>query len=289
MTTFITLLKNTRPLQIIYHIGLLCVGMGIAIIYVGDTQIPSIASFVLVVLSVITAWISTVFFNDVADYAIDMISNPQRPLPQKIITKNHSLVLGWVFLFISLVLAIMLSWQIFITLALYHLLSWIYSMPPLRLKRFPLVATFVAALASLTIIFVGIAILVPNASPRLFPMPIALTLLIGYTLCLPLKDFRDIDGDKADDIKTIPVLFGIQKARAILAGNLFISFVLSAFLLDIRLLFPALVAGIVSIVLLTKKRGRDFLFPTPTLLPLVFVLTTLYGIILVWILWASSG
>ncbi len=288
-TVLIEIIKNFRFLQIAYHLGLLFIGIGLSYLYTPFHKLPSLPSSLILMLAVITAWISTVFFNDIADIKIDKISNPSRPLQRKIIDKNQSLSIGIVSLALSLLLAQFISKTLLIILILYHIISWIYSMKPLRLKKIPILATFLASIASILIILIGfLSTSIGFKNLQYFPYTIALTLLIGYTLSLPIKDLKDYEGDKYDGIKTIPVLFGIKTSRKIIGFNLFISFIISAVLLNfLYLIVPAILFGSISLIILTIQKNDSHLIKIPKLLPIIFSIVFMYACIVTYVLYKN--
>lgn len=279
--TLFELISNFRFLQIIYHLGLLFIGISLSCIYIPYSQLPSTNLLIILIITIISSWISTVFFNDVSDIEIDKISNPNRPLPKGIITKQQSLAIGFILLIFSLLLSNFISNSTLIFIIGYHILSWIYNMKPFRLKRVPLLATFIAACASIFIILIGF---LSNSNDfenfKYLPIYLLLSMLIGYTLSLPIKDLKDYDGDKYDNIKTIPVIFGINKSRVIIGLNLLFSFILSAILLDFfSLIIPASFTGLLSLLILISKRKSDYIVKIPKLLSTIFIITFIYAII----------
>ncbi len=275
------LILNFRFLQIIYHIGLLFIGIGFSYIYIPNTQLPNIYSTILLSIIVIISWISTVFFNDVADIEIDKISNPHRPLPKGILTIKQSLIYGFLLFITSLLLSALISKNTLILISCYHGLSWIYNMNPLRLKKIPLVATFIASCASILIIIIGFLSSFDNLiNLKYIPLDFILSMLIGYTLSLPLKDLKDYTGDKYANIKTIPVLFGINKSRKIIGINLFISFLVSAILINLKSLWLlSTISGITCFLVLNLKIKLKYIAKTSSLLILIFIITFLYSAI----------
>ena len=88
-----------------------------------------------------------------------------------------------------------------------------------------------------------------------FPFSIIILLVIGYTLSLPIKDFKDISGDKKDGVYTIPVLFGENIAKIIIGSGIFISFILSTIILNEKqLLLWAMLFGGISFWLIVKMK-----------------------------------
>ena len=284
----ISLLRNIRPIQSLYHIGLISVGFGIALIF-GDGILLinpfTITAILILFLSAISAWYSTVIFNDIIDIDIDRISNRSRPLITQTISKTHYSHIGVFLFFLSIILVGCVNYYAIIPLILYHGLSFIYNTPPLRLKRFPVLATFIAALASFCLVIIGYITLSNTHSLQHFPPHIAYLLIIVYTISLPIKDLKDIAGDKKNRIFTIPVLCGEKYSRLIIAVGIFFSFMYSVFTFNDRaLLFPAILAGILSFWTLVGTRRSTFVFNAHSSVGLVFLIVSLYSLILMFTL-----
>lgn len=243
-------LKNIRPAQIIYHLGLFLIGIGLAIFftdYEWEFNFFDILSILLVFQSISLAWITSVIINDIFDQVIDSISNTDRPLVTKTFSKSEYLAIGGGTFVFSIFFAAIISTKIALLLIIYQALAVAYSIPPLRLKSIPLVATFVSALASLLILIIGFLLIDPNQNTTLLPSNIQWLFLLSLTISLPLKDLKDIEGDRKEKVFTIPVIFGEEKGKSIIASGVFISFILSVLLLnEFRLIWWAILLGGIS-------------------------------------------
>ncbi len=289
---FRELLKNIRPVQTIYHLGLFSIGLGIAVVF-GETvdffNFFNIIALITMLLIIVAMWFSSVIVNDYFDEKIDEISNQDRPLVKHIIEKENYLKIGVVALIISITISSLINPSITILLCFYYGLTLVYNVPPLRLKKIPLVATFISALASIIIIFSGYLMVVSENSLQNFPLSIVYLLLITFTISLPLKDFKDIEGDKKSDVFTIPVIFGEKLARLIVGISIFVSFMLSIFFLsEMRLFLPALIFGIMCFSLINFKVVNSlepfttkYFISKRKIVPVIFGLVFVYGMILV--------
>ncbi len=278
------LIANVRPVQTLYHIGLLIIGMGLAIIFNHAIILPSFftaLALTTLCIAIIIAWYATVVFNDIVDQDIDTISNPHRPLIQKIISVQSYRNIGILFIALSIILTAMVNAHSALLIIAYHALSYLYNAPPFRLKRFPLIATFLAALASFFIVAIGFITITPEHSLTGFPPYIAILLIVAYTISLPIKDLKDIAGDKKNHIYTIPVLCGEKTGRLIISTGIFTSFVLSIFTLNnFSLFFPAILAGSLCFWIVTGQKKGRFLFSPHMTIRSVFSIVCIYSIIL---------
>jgi 4-hydroxybenzoate polyprenyltransferase len=277
---FWSFFQNFRFPQIAYHLGLFFVGMGLGLLDYPQSYSTDIFSFfsaAVLMLSIILAWLSSVVVNDIYDFEIDSISNQKRPLPSGIFNKEDYAQLGWILFFLSLLGGITIGIKFFILLLVYQIIAWMYSAEPLRLKKYPGIASFVSSLASLVVVFVGYILMSPDQTIYGFSWRVILLLVIAYTISIPIKDFKDIEGDGKYGIWTIPVLFGEKKARIIIGTNLFIAFVMSVFFLnELRLFWWALFFGSVAFLIVNSKKIKP-----QGLFWRILGAVTIYGLILV--------
>ncbi len=238
---FLAFVNNMRFPQILYHLGLFILGAALVFLYgkpVFELNFFHILGLGVLLLAVIFAWISSVIFNDLADVTIDRLTNPTRPLITNDIPPETYRSLGISFFVISLLFSALISTQLMLLLALYQATAWLYSAPPLRLKRFPGVATCLAAGASMLVFFGGYIVFSLNKNISELPWSISALLFFAYCTLLPIKDFKDIPGDAKDEVTTLPILWGEVKAKRIIGSLAFLCFMVSVFVFDVRHLFP---------------------------------------------------
>jgi len=255
---FFAVIKNLRYPQMAYHAGLFFLGIGLGFLNFRDSFGISIFSLVIMlnlVISVWLAWLASVVANDIYDLEIDRISNPDRPLPKEIFAVSEYTQFGIVCFLLSLLGGITVGFNFFALLLVYQIIAWFYSAPPFRLKKFPGVATFVSSLASLMVLFLGYIIMSSDQTIYALSWRIILLLVICYTIAIPIKDFKDIEGDKKYGIWTIPVIFGEKNARLIVAIAHFCSYILSVFFLnEMKLFFWAIVFGVINYAIVISKK-----------------------------------
>lgn len=277
---FVSVMKNARYPQLVYHAGLFFVGMGLGFLrYPENFQLNFVSFFAVLtlLLSVFLAWLASVVPNDIYDVEIDRLTNPDRPLPSGKVEKEEYIQIGVLFFLLSLLGGAVLSGWFFVLLLVYQVLAWLYSSPPMRLKKFPGIATFVSALASLTVLFLGYTLLSENQSIHSLSWRIIVLLLVSYTLCLPIKDFKDIEGDGKYGVLTVPVIFGEKRGRLVVAISIFFSYILSVFLLnELKLFFWALFFGILSYLVMNSRKIKP-----KNIYSWILGLVAVYGLILV--------
>jgi 4-hydroxybenzoate polyprenyltransferase len=285
---FFSLLRNLRLPQIFYHNGLLSLGLLLAVVYT-DGHFPfSLFSILalIVLFSVITsAWLISVIQNDIIDTPIDTLTNTHRPLITQVIEKETYVLYGWLLFGYMLFAGYLVSSTVPVFLLAYLGLATLYSLPPLRLKRFVGIATFVAALAGFIILSLGYILLSPTHTLHGLPFSLMTFLILAYTFLLPLKDLKDTEGDRKDHVYTLPVLLGERRTTLFLAGSALLFFLGSIFVMHTPQLFlVALFFGSLAFWAIEsseKEKGwRSFRTLPATLLMITFC----YGLLVAFFL-----
>ncbi len=279
---FMAVLKNLRLPQIVYHGGMFFIGLGLGFLQYRDNFHLSLFTFlaiIILLLSIIFSWMASVVINDIHDFKIDRISNPDRPLTQNVFTVPEYFQFGAACFFLAFLGGLTIGLSFAMLIVVYQILAWFYSAPPYRIKKFPVLATLISAVASLVILFLGYILVSNNQTLSGLSWRIILLLLIAYTISLPIKDFKDIAGDKEDGIWTIPVIFGEKKGRLIVATSVFISYALSVFFLnEMKLFFWAMLFGAATFAVINNQKIKPRDLPAR-----VLGLVSIYFFILVWI------
>jgi 4-hydroxybenzoate polyprenyltransferase len=285
---FWAVLKNFRYPQIIFHTGLYLAGAGLAFLRYPqnlELNIFSLLTVAVLAVSVWLAWKASVVLNDVIDLKIDKISNSWRPLPKEIFSQNDYIQFGLACFLLSLLGGITVGTKFFVLLLAYQVIAWFYSAPPFRLKRFPLVATLASSLALLMVFFLGYILVSDGQTIATLQARIIFLLLITYTLSIPAKDFKDIEGDRKDGVWTVPVIFGEKKAKLIIASAIFVSFMSSVFFInEVRLFWWALIFGIFTFWVMVWGNIK------PRRLPgIIISIVAIYGLILTYVVFIPSS
>lgn len=286
---FFALLKNVRMPQVIYHSGLFFLGILLATQFTDTTltlDFFHIGSVLSLLAAITSAWIASVIVNDHSDQRIDQKTNPDRPLVTGSIPIHLYATFGVLFFAASLLLSGIVSFSALLMLFVYQAIAWLYSAPPLRLKRLPIIATLLAAGAGLLILFSGFLLVAPIHDLKAFPLTLVTYLCIAYAIALPLKDFKDIAGDRADNVYTLPVLLGARRAQHMIGAITFLLFISSSFVLRSPSLFlPSLLFA--SLAFWSIQRGNEHptsWFSFRRLPGIILAMTAAYGLVVIRIL-----
>jgi homogentisate phytyltransferase / homogentisate geranylgeranyltransferase len=226
--------KFSRPHTIIGTTLSVC---GLALMAFALTKNAQFVSIPTYLLSVLIGWfacicgnIYIVGLNQLEDVEIDLINKPHLPLASGEFSRFQGQFIVGITGVIAIVLAVLGGPFLLGTVGISLLLGTAYSLPPIRLKRFPFWAAFCIFTVRGVIVNLGLflhfqwllqfkgktwglfpEIIISNSSLRLLPLEIwVLTLFVlGFTLTIALlKDIPDIEGDRTYNINTFTVRLG---------------------------------------------------------------------------------
>lgn len=151
--------------------------------------------------------------NQLQDVAIDRINKPHLPIAAGEFSLRVAKLIVGITGITALLLSLWLGWWLFATVGISLAIGTAYSLPPIRLKRFP----FWAALCIFTVrgVIVNLGLFL-HFSEQLFgeafltPAVWTLTLFIlVFTVAIAIfKDVPDMEGDKQYNITTFTLLLG---------------------------------------------------------------------------------
>ncbi len=247
---FLALIKNIRFPQVFFNFGLFFIGLGLAVFYFPENFDPGLFPALAVLnllISIFFIWLFSVVVNDIYDIGIDKITNQERPLVKGVLEVWEYIQFGVMFLFIALIGSLIVGVKFFLLICVYALITWIYSSPPFRFKKFFPVASIFSAFASIIFLLMGYVLVSKNQELVNFPWKVFWLLVFAYVAVIPIKDFKDIKGDRKQGIKTLPVLLGENNTRLLMAVLVFLCYFLSVYVINEPGLFwPAVVFGGVS-------------------------------------------
>lgn len=205
------LLKITR----IWNLFIIVIAQYFTAVFLAHGTIPMesvLKSEKLLILALSTCLIAAAGYiiNDYYDVKIDMINKPDRVVVGKTMKRRVAMFIHTAFSLTGIMLGFLLDWKIVIINFFSALLLWMYSN---QLKRMPLVGNISVALLT------GLSIYMVH-----FIFPAGHVLVIAYALfafCFTLireiiKDMEDLKGDATYGCRTLPVIFGIRKTKAVI-------------------------------------------------------------------------
>jgi 4-hydroxybenzoate polyprenyltransferase len=249
------LLRNLRWERALHYVGMLALG-----VYMSGTNHFNPWVLLTASLVICLAWGSAVASNDVVDREIDCISNPDRPLVKGIWSPR---AFGWLALvqgMLAITGGFCINLHFVAAIAIYLLIAVVYSIPPLRLKRYLGLSTGLIACASLVMVVAGF-VCTGERTWAQFPKPVAAFFLLTLTCGVNFKDIKDFEGDRRDGIWTLVTWLGLRRGKMATAILAAISFLSAPWIFDRPSLWPVscIFAGM-AMVLVTRAIFREKLF-----------------------------
>ena len=255
---FKIIIKDFRTSRILFYFLILV--LGVAIGYKNYDllryNIPEFLFLKIIIsfLSILFAAFFSIISNNFADYNIDKVSNSERPLFKENLSKKDYLIFGLISLFLSLISASLLGYFGFLSIFLLIGSYFIYSMPPIRLKRIPIFSKITISLNSLFLSFLGFSFFLRNTDIihlTSFPTEYIIFFLL-FSLAANFIDIKDYEGDKKEGIKTLPVLLGLENSKKLIALFFILPFLFIGFL-NQDLMIVCILLSFVNILLITDK------------------------------------
>ncbi|TES91593.1 MAG: tetratricopeptide repeat protein [Candidatus Cloacimonadota bacterium] len=271
--------RNLKLLQSLHFIGMIFLGLFLAVIMSRTAGIPFItnpldylAIFGLFV-SIFLVFESIILFEK----ATDNFLNPERIEEKDNLSTKELTISGVLLLACSLLFAINISYVCFILICAFSLIFFFYLSPPFRLKRFFPLSTFLLSLASLLAVITGFSLLTGEKAVYAFPWRISLLILTVFTLAFSLKDIKNITVDKKMKMFTIPTIIGKDKGKKTIAVILLLSFLIVPLILGDNLLYiPAVLIGLGTVFIIVKKISFVKIITLFYVIFALFVLFSLY-------------
>lgn len=243
-------IKAARIERIFFYGAMAVFGFGISSIQAGSALEVSFFNY----LGIVTMFLSLAFgfwglqvFNDFFDIDIDRIVDKNNPL-LKGVTKKYYSIFGIFLMMMALCYAVIINFPAFLILLTYLLLGIVYSLPPARLKRIPVISTLILAVAVVLAIALGFSIHYGGRALNAIPAKILIPTVIAVTLGFIAKDIGHVEGDRAQGVITLPVLLYNPDT---FTGRFPIAALVSASYLVYAFFIPQVLAGAVLFALVT--------------------------------------
>src|SRR3990167_3293786 len=257
------LVKDIRFLRLLHYELMLLFGVTLA--WVGNVDGIArqiylnqvvIINIILCIISIFFSILFSLMMNNISDIDIDKICNKNRPLVRGEMDVKFYEKLACFFLVVSLFYASMVNFRAFLIIGVTMASYYIYSMPPLRFKRVTLFSKLVISLNSVALIVLGYLIVQEDVYH--FPRELFVIYLLGITLSANLIDLKDIRGDSAVGVMTLPVLLGERQAKLTIGAATWLTYISFFSIIKNTYTIPILIgAGAIQFYLITRDRYRE--------------------------------
>lgn len=157
-------------------------------------------------------------FNDYFDRHIDAVNEPHRLIPSGLVSMRQVFTTIVVLLLLGVGLGYYLGMAVVLCVLGGLVFGVLYSAPPVRAKRNGWIGNGMVAIS-----YEGLAWLAGHlAFAALTPASLIVAILfsIGAHGIMSINDYKGIEGDRAGGIRTIPVLYGPQRAAWLIVGTM---------------------------------------------------------------------
>jgi len=216
-------------------------------LFIACRGIPPLILILKIFLAMSGTALGIYFYNDICDLDDDIVSGElgnlapsSRPLGQGMISKRRMMVFSVIVSTFGLLFAALINLQVVLLQIAFLIIGLFYSTEPIRLKKRFLFKQMTIALGGvIACLSAGLAI--GSISGYLIYLTIIYVVIVfGIN---PLVDLRDMSGDRATGIRTIPVVWGpeftIKLALATFAAMI-ISFIVGFYRIGFNLALPIL-------------------------------------------------
>jgi len=269
-------IRNSRPEIVFYYLLLFVFGM-VLTQEAWFTNWIDVESCLLAIFSIICVGMFGICQNDIHDEAIDAVSNKNRPLVTKKLSVDDLETASKIFLIFAFLSAYASSLYVLFFTCLGLSATFIYSNPPLRLKRFVILSSSFIGLACGSVVLEGFFLVNPDKAITAFPFSLFLAIIVFHTALANMKDIKDFEGDNAAGIKTIPTLLGLEKSKKIIAGIICFFFLLTPWYFHIPfLIIPSIATSLLSLYFITEKNYKSWKVPMVCAIYLILVIGVIF-------------
>jgi chlorophyll synthase len=195
--------------------------------------------------------------NDWFDRHVDAINEPTRPIPSGRMPGRWGLYVALLWSILSLAAAAVLGPFVLAAAGVGLVLAWIYSAPPIRLKRNGWWGNLACAVCYEGIAWVtGAALMLNGAAPPARVIIVAALYSLGAHGIMTLNDFKSMQGDRQMGLGSLPVRLGAERAGVVACVAMAVPQLAVVLLLfaDGRKLHGAAVALVLGAQLLLMRR-----------------------------------
>lgn len=196
--------------------------------------------------------------NDYFDYKIDAINKPKRPIPSRRISRKNAGIYSLSLFIIGIIVGFFISFLLGMIVFLSSLLMIYYAYD---LKKKVLIGNLsISFLTGLCFVFGGIAV-----------GEILTSIYLGFYAFLMtmareiVKDMEDVEGDKEEGARTLPIIYGMKTSSILAASFIIIASITSPVLyfianfnkLYLVVLFIAIVVFLIGAVSILKDQSIE--------------------------------
>lgn len=166
--------------------------------------------FALISFSILLITAAGYIINDIYDIQIDKINKPEKVIIEKLINIKSAKFIYFIFNFLAILIGFSLQFNLGVFYIFSIFILWFYSY---KLKKIALFGNIIVS------IYTFLPILILNYYFQNKNFLIDFYCIFAFFLSLLreiVKDLEDIEGDKAINCKTLPIIIGVNATKKIL-------------------------------------------------------------------------
>jgi len=240
----------------------------------------NILAVIMACIAIFFSFESAVIFNDIYDYNIDIISNKNRPLVTNAISREEFKFMGALFLVIALMIAVCINPTFFFLVLVYNLSAFLYSAPPVRLRKYLIISNLLLAFIFLITFYAGTSVIIEEFELKNVPTYLSIALFTCFFLALTIKDIKDSEGDKIAHIHTLSTIFSPKIGNIVTIVCVCVAMLISPWMFHLHNLFAFSI-----VICLVFLAGIHFIRNTTskeifvTILYFAYVIVLMYNVI----------
>jgi homogentisate phytyltransferase/homogentisate geranylgeranyltransferase len=208
-----SLLEFTRPHTIV---GTTLAVWVLYIVAAADAHRQSLSTALLAYVASLAVNVYIVGLNQLTDVEIDRINKPYLPLAAGTLSRSAATAIVAGSGATALLVAAAAGRYLFATIAIVFVIGSLYSLPPVRLKRSPLLAAAAITVARALVGNVGVYLTYSARLTGTASLPphvlLFVSFMLGFVVVIAvMKDIPDIDGDRRHQISTFVSRLGARR------------------------------------------------------------------------------
>jgi len=240
---------ETLRIYLFLHYFFLLSGGYLISIFLKEYKFQNFFEFFITSFSLFLLFQSALILNDYFDKEGDRYVRKTNPFFYEYNKKE--VIFYFLFFVISSLILSSFSLRVFLIFLFSHILHIIYSVPPIRLKKYFPLNLLILGIAAFFSFMMGFGINLPYKE---LPLKIYLLIFLALTPAISFRDLLDFEGDKILGVKTLPTLFGIEKGKNYSAFLILYSYLIVPLILKFFLLYLiSIPLGILSFFEIKKE------------------------------------
>ncbi|MFN7088896.1 MAG: UbiA family prenyltransferase, partial [Candidatus Paceibacteria bacterium] len=225
------IVSDSRPWWIMTYFSFIAIGILISsyLGFSGRLGFGFWVSLLVLLFGFVAAFLLSIHLNNIHDLEIDRFTNQERPLVKGMLTRAELTNIDIGLLLFAFLAASSLGFEMIFLFLTISGISYIYSAPPLRLRRIFILSNLLLGFGATLVVPLGFLV-ASGRSLIAFPLPFLILLFLvilgffGFT-----KDIKDSESDKKAGITTLVNYFPQKIALLIMSAMLFIAVALVGF------------------------------------------------------------